>query len=158
MKKIMCIFVSCLVSFVAMGFSATSITQYGITWTFDSDYVTGQFANGDYWVLGPVTIDSITPHFTGTSHGWEVNPDVGDLQGLEAAAGNFSADVVPNLPYTANGGESILKARSSGSGGARGCIQVAAVLTIVEAVPPDSGATVFRPPVCGYGKTLLLGQ
>lgn len=37
------------------------ISQYGITWTFDTEYEYGQFANGDYWVLGPVTITRIEP-------------------------------------------------------------------------------------------------
>ena len=37
------------------------ISQFGITWTFDKDYTVGQFANGDYWVVGPVTIIEITP-------------------------------------------------------------------------------------------------
>ena len=43
---------------------ADSITQFGITWTFDRDYTVGQFANGDYWVVGPVTIIGIDPPST----------------------------------------------------------------------------------------------
>lgn len=39
----------------------TSITQHGITWFFESPVTYGQFANGDYWVLGPVTIIRIAP-------------------------------------------------------------------------------------------------
>jgi len=41
--------------------AATSISQYGITWTFDKDYPTGQFINGDWWVVGPVTVASVSP-------------------------------------------------------------------------------------------------
>src|SRR4030042_5064348 len=41
--------------------SCNSISQYGITWTFDKEYQYGQFANGDYWVIGPVKIVKITP-------------------------------------------------------------------------------------------------
>ena len=37
------------------------ITQFGITWTFDKEYQYGQFANGDYWVVGPVAIIGIDP-------------------------------------------------------------------------------------------------
>lgn len=37
------------------------ITQYGITWEFDKPIQTGQFVNGDWWVIGPVTIVKITP-------------------------------------------------------------------------------------------------
>jgi len=43
------------------GFAATSVSQFGITWTFDRDYTVGQFANGDWWVVGPVTITKIEP-------------------------------------------------------------------------------------------------
>ena len=40
---------------------ATSLTQFGITWTFDRPTQYGQFVNGDYWVVGPVTIVSVSP-------------------------------------------------------------------------------------------------
>lgn len=48
--------------------AATSVTQYGITWTFNTDYTTGQYANGDYYVVAPsgVTITGITPASTYT--------------------------------------------------------------------------------------------
>ncbi len=39
----------------------TSVSQYGITWTFDKPAVTGKFITGDWWVLAPVTIKSVTP-------------------------------------------------------------------------------------------------
>ena len=40
---------------------ATSVTQYGITWTFDKPHQVGQFVNGDWWVVGPVTVQEVTP-------------------------------------------------------------------------------------------------
>lgn len=40
---------------------ATQVSQYGITWKFDRDYPVGQFVNGDWWVVGPVTVVSVTP-------------------------------------------------------------------------------------------------
>src|SRR5665647_2005666 len=43
--------------------AATSVTQYGIIWTFDADYTVGQFVNGDYWVVGPIVINAITPNY-----------------------------------------------------------------------------------------------
>jgi hypothetical protein len=48
---------------VAPAFAARqeSITQYGITWTFSEPREVGQFVNGDWWVVGPVTITAITP-------------------------------------------------------------------------------------------------
>ena len=38
-----------------------SVSQYGITWTFDKPARVGQFINGDWYVVGPVTIKAITP-------------------------------------------------------------------------------------------------
>jgi len=39
-----------------------SVSQYGISWTFDRPTRVGQFINGDWYVIGPVTIKAITPH------------------------------------------------------------------------------------------------
>ncbi len=41
--------------------TASSVSQFGITWTFAKDYKCGRFANGDWWVVGPVKIVSINP-------------------------------------------------------------------------------------------------
>jgi hypothetical protein len=38
-----------------------SVSQYGITWTFERPARVGQFINGDWYVVGPVTIQAITP-------------------------------------------------------------------------------------------------
>jgi hypothetical protein len=38
-----------------------SITQHGITWTFDKAYETGRFVNGDYWVVGAVVVKHTAP-------------------------------------------------------------------------------------------------
>lgn len=38
-----------------------TISQYGITWTFEAPVRVGQFVNGDYYVVGAVTITSIDP-------------------------------------------------------------------------------------------------
>ena len=37
------------------------ISQFGITWTFDGKVPVGKFVNGDYYVVGDVTVVSITP-------------------------------------------------------------------------------------------------
>lgn len=37
------------------------VEQYGITWTFDRPVLAGQFVNGDWWVVGPVTVASVSP-------------------------------------------------------------------------------------------------
>ncbi|MBK8814690.1 MAG: hypothetical protein IPN42_03915 [Methylococcaceae bacterium] len=39
----------------------TSVTKDGITWTFGQPVPVGQFVTGDYFVVGPVTVTSISP-------------------------------------------------------------------------------------------------
>jgi len=38
-----------------------SVSQYGITWTFDKPVPVGQFINGDWYVVGPATVKAIDP-------------------------------------------------------------------------------------------------
>ncbi|HUT00991.1 MAG TPA: hypothetical protein VM031_00945, partial [Phycisphaerae bacterium] len=38
-----------------------SVSQYGITWTFQKPARVGQFVNGDWYVVGPVTVEAIDP-------------------------------------------------------------------------------------------------
>jgi hypothetical protein len=38
-----------------------SVSQYGITWTFERPARVGQFINGDWYIVGPVTIKTIDP-------------------------------------------------------------------------------------------------
>jgi hypothetical protein len=56
--------------------ACNSITQYGVTWTF-TPTTCGQFANGDWWVLEPVTIQTVSPTPTygaNGRHGSWINP------------------------------------------------------------------------------------
>jgi hypothetical protein len=39
----------------------SSVTQYGITWTFDRPCEVGRFVTGDWWVVGPVTVVKVSP-------------------------------------------------------------------------------------------------
>jgi len=49
--------------FVLEGYAekVSHISQYGIIWAFDRKVETGQFITGDWWVLGPVTVVSVSP-------------------------------------------------------------------------------------------------
>jgi hypothetical protein len=133
------------------------ISQWGIAWTFSAPVSYGQFANGDYWVLGPVTITSISPAFDGSHHGFEANPNDVVAQGFDTRVANFDATRVPNLPYVAQPGQSLVKAISIeplDDTDCRPCLQTASVLTVLAEAPPDAGATVFRPPYFGTAKPL----
>lgn len=132
-----------------------TIEQWGVTWTFDAEYPYGTYANGDYWVLGPVVLTDITPSYADGHHGWEVNPAEVVEQGFDERIADFVASRVPSLPYTAQAGESIVKGVSLeplSDDECRPCLQTAAVLTVVAEVPPDRGETVFRPPYFGSDK------
>jgi hypothetical protein len=130
------------------------VTQYGITFKFDKTYPVGNFANGDFWVQGPVTITEITPEYTGEHHGWQVNPVPGAAQGFDARVTSYDPKLVPNLPYTAEPGKSIVKAISliPIPKGGKECLKTAAVLTVLGEIPPGNGAEVFRPPYAGNKK------
>ena len=110
-KVILVILLGVFISGAGLAESATTscITQWGITWHFDKAYEYGQFANGDYWVLGPLTITRIEPDFDGDDNGWEVNPSVGNTQGFQSNAGGFDSALVPSLPYYVTGTKSIVK-------------------------------------------------
>ncbi|HUB06531.1 MAG TPA: hypothetical protein VMB50_06005 [Myxococcales bacterium] len=41
--------------------TVSSLTKDGITWTFAAPVQAGQFVNGDYYVVGPVTVSAIDP-------------------------------------------------------------------------------------------------
>ncbi len=64
--------------FIQSLYAATSVTRHGITWTFDRDYTCGEYANGDPWCTGPVTIIAISPASRETGgriqHGSMLNP------------------------------------------------------------------------------------
>jgi len=150
--------------------AATSIAQYGITWTFAADMTTGQFANGDYWVVGPVTITNITPASTlvsgRTMNGSMVNPTSGLTvsQGFDSTmtANKFSAalnaarpggsDLSAGNPLVLPTGSSLISTISHSTAGQRPQLTDAAVLTVLAAPPP---ANAFRPPYCGTNKAII---
>lgn len=128
------------------------VSQHGVTWYFDKDYQIGTFANGDYWVVGPVLIDSITPHYDGQRNGWEVNPVVIGGQGFTSDLAEFDSSLIPKLPYLAHPVTSIVKTIRSDvvrGNNCRFCLKVAAVLTVVSEPPPPNS---FRPPYVGTEK------
>jgi hypothetical protein len=140
---------------------SSSLSQHGITWYFDKEYQYGQFANGDYWVLGPVTITKITPEWDGLHNGWEVNPMPSRFQAYDIDGTSFSLekrDITPKLPYVSKAGESILKTHSVSSSGiaknTRSVIHTAAILTVLGSVPEHKGKYLFRPPYVGIEKPL----
>lgn len=145
--------------------AATSVTRHGITWTFSSDRPTGTYANGDPWVVGPVTITKITPSDTdGASphmHGSMVNPAIGTgssiVQAFDSRIGNsnvydHSRNVARQFPFTLEPGDSLMSSESYPSARQDGWawIKTIAILTVVSTPPPEG---TFRPFYGGTNKT-----
>src|SRR4030042_6318535 len=154
----------------ALAATTSSITQYGITWTFDKAYEYGQWANGDYWVKtdvgGSVVITRMEPDKTTDAdgkviHGYDVNCNVYN-QGFDqrsAIAGwiPYTSSRTPAFLYAAPAGVSILNAISMVPCESTSCypgLTTAAVLTVVGSTPANNGATIFRPPYIGTRKPL----
>jgi hypothetical protein len=134
------------------------VTQWGITWTFDSEYPCGQFENGDWWVTpkaagGKVQITATTPAAAGGKNGFMVNPATNDAQSFDEGGPGYDASLMPSLPYDASPGDSMVKSVSLAAGCDKTCLQTAAVLTVLDEAPP---ATAFRPAYFGDGASKKL--
>ena len=156
-------FIACFV-LLATGNSdaGSSVSQWGITWTFSSDRPTGQFANGDWWVVGPVTITQITPA-SSIYGGSMINPVPGQPQGLyydnpyATPPYNGGLNVGLSLPITIEGGNSLFSTINNPHTWVQPPLQEktwfkeTAVLTVVK-VAPEPGS--FRPPWAGSDKSI----
>jgi hypothetical protein len=130
--------------------TANQISQFGITWTFDKSYEIGQFVTGDWWVVGPATITTVSPAPTPTRNGTCVNPK-GGRQGYDDRADFNTADRVA-FPYTLQPDQSMVSSVSKPDGPDYkniGCLQSQAVLTAVTAAPVSG---TFRPAYAGTYK------
>jgi len=147
----------------AVAATCDSVIQNGVTFSFDRPYDCGQFANGDWWVApdspgGAVMLTALSPDFDGESHGWQVNPADPGEQGFDARINGYVSSLVPDLPYSAVAGESIVKGVSVpvvDGETCRPCVQSASILTVLDEIPVGDGAGFFRPPYPGDAKPLI---
>ena len=156
----------------------SEISQFGITWTFDRDYTFGQFANGDYWVAGPVTIVKIQPASVELNgrmiNGSMVNPSpkLGRRQGYDSAMyGRYAhpGDYDPTLNAARPDGRdlsqsnplvlpvncSLVSSISTRETDGRTELKTAAILTVLDG-PCPAGS--FRPPYAGTDKTIRFNK
>jgi hypothetical protein len=145
------------------GFEQSQVSQFGITWTFDRNYVVGQFANGDYWVVGPATITGISPASVESDgrviNGSMVNPSpkLGRKQGYDSAmygryvqAGDYEPslnvarpngwDLSRDNPLVVNPNSSLVSTISTPEAGGRTELRVAAVLTVLDGPAPEGSS------------------
>jgi hypothetical protein len=138
------------------------LTQYGITWTFEKPALTGQFANGDWWVVGPLTVKSVEPAPSAGRSGSVVNPPAGKTQGYDDRISGFDAKLRAAFPLELKPGQSLVTTHSLAKVGdrtpdtvenqyARGPLRTAVALTCLAKAPP---ADAFRPPFVAADKPL----
>jgi hypothetical protein len=158
--------------------AARQIDQFGITWTFDKDCAVGQFANGDYWVIGPASITGIEPASVvkdgRTVNGSMVNPSPrsGQTQGYDssmygryARPGNYDPglnvarpsgrDLSKENPLVLQPNSSLVSAISTPEAGSVAQLKAVAVLTVLNAPAPEGS---FRPAYCGSDKTIRFNR
>lgn len=143
-----------------------AVERFGITWTFDKPVPCGRFVNGDWWVVGPVHIVSISPA-SGvddgrTRHGSMIDPDPRSAtQGYDSAmfgaeggsrfdaAANVALGIGRERPLRLEPGMSLVSTVSHPQPGQLPQLETCAVLTCVGRRPADDA---FRPPYCGKDK------
>ncbi|NLF29872.1 MAG: hypothetical protein GX591_03170, partial [Planctomycetes bacterium] len=143
--------------------TTTQISQFGITWTFAQPVECGQFANGDWWVVGPVDIVAIDPASFDAGgyviNGSMINPvPESQQQGFDSRVGvtyvpalNVAYGVSPASPLTVPPHASLLSSISLGEPEGSVTIDTVAILTVLpEAAPAGS----FRPAYCTADKTI----
>jgi len=150
--------------------AATSISQYGITWHFDQNYQTGQFVNGDYYVVDTgtgVTITHVTPsNQVSGRNGSYINPtvDYGHPYDDRARANSYDAQKNATFPSVLNAGDAVLSTKSISSNctgwdgarpGSRAQLESAAVLTILAQAPPVDA---FRPSYVDRSQTMYFSK
>lgn len=147
----------------AFAWTEQSVSQYGITWTFDRPAEVGRFISGDWWVVGPVTVTGVSPAATADRHGSVVNPPAGDSQGYDSRMARFDASLRAEFPCLLKPSESLVSTASVNQVGdrtsetvrgqyCRGPLRTAAVLTCVAA-PPSRDA--FRPAYVGTWREMF---
>lgn len=135
---------------------ARSISQFGITWTFSEERECGTYVNGDYWVLGPITLTAIAPAPSDGRHGTVINPKVGSDQGFDKdlKSGIYENKYVPalnvgkTLPLVVAKDSSVVSSITADAWTEFHTIQSIAILTVVAEKPQ---AYSFRPPYVGDG-------
>ena len=150
------------------------ISQYGVTWKFDKEVSVGQFVNGDYYVVGPVTVVEIDPAPVEGRNGsvLNLNPIRGKsgFDHRENKGGCYDARMRSAPPIAMKPGDSLLSSISCETarqfqqmlwpfdpkkGTARCWVRSVSVLTCMAGPQPCDA---FRPAFCDRENTIYLAR
>ena len=142
----------------------TSVSKDGVTWTFSQAVRVGQFITGDYYIVGPATVTSISPAPANGRNGSVLNlpgckPANSAKSGFDSRTdgGRYDASLRVALPVTLSPGDALTSSISVDTIGTItqpmrpeqatiSPVRSVSVLTSLSApVPPDT----FRPSYCG---------
>ena len=158
MKKLLSILALLFVCLSASAATTNSVSRFGVTWTFDQSYTVGTYCTGDPWVIGPVTINSVSPAWDGTKNGMMVNPSpmldyenpTGPLNGWDTRMQSWdgwmhyddSKNDALSLPLVVAVNSSVVSAVGLPGTPAYAKVQNYAILTVVASQPAEDS---FRP-------------
>jgi hypothetical protein len=91
---------------------ADSLSQYGITWKFDKKVRIGKFITGSYYVVGPVTVTSISPAPEGGRNGSMLNGPARYESGYDSRSIGYSAKYTIKAPVNLKPGYSLISSIS----------------------------------------------
>jgi hypothetical protein len=145
------------------------VSQHGITWQFTDKVRVGRFVNGDYYVVGPVTIAAITPGPQNGRNGSVLNlPPVNARSGFDSrvAGGRYDPRLVVQLPLVMKPGDALVSSISGETmrelpaplrpaDRSHSPVRSSAVVTCLgEPVPADA----FRPSYCDRQQRIYLAR
>ena len=150
---------------------AASISQWGITWRFAQPMQVGQFCNGDWWVLGPVSIVEISPPTQTVSgrviNGSMLNPVPDGDHGYDSTLYgvyhngrykppmNVATGVSVGSPLELVAHTSLISCISQMTAPPSGSFSQLKTAAILTVLPTEPAADAFRPAYSGTDKTVL---
>ncbi|MBN1761173.1 MAG: hypothetical protein JW863_22785 [Chitinispirillaceae bacterium] len=149
---------------------ADSISIDGITWKFGEPVPVGRFVNGDWYVVGKVTVNSVHPAPTAERNGSILNLPVDQgISGFDSrvSSNRFRANLRAGFPCAMKPGDALISSISLDTIGTHGPwlregnetpespVKTVSVLTCLSsAVSADA----FRPSYCDRQQTIYHGE
>jgi hypothetical protein len=147
----------------------SSVTRHGITWTFGEPERVGRFVNGDYYVVGNVTVTAISPAPAPGRNGSVLNiPMNSGISPFDdrTQAGRYDADIRADPPVSMVQGDALISSISVTTVGELPAplrpqdasispVRTVSVLTCLSApVAPDA----FRPSYAGENSPIYYSR